>query len=67
MSSGGKEKLSVSCPSCGKKVLWEASPHRPFCSERCKLADLGKWLDEDYRITSCLEDESEKSQESEDP
>jgi len=67
LSSGGKEKLSVSCPSCGKKVLWEASPHRPFCSERCKLADLGKWLDEDYRITSCLEDESEKSQESEDP
>jgi hypothetical protein len=24
--------------------------YRPFCSERCKLADLGRWLNEDYRI-----------------
>jgi endogenous inhibitor of DNA gyrase (YacG/DUF329 family) len=23
---------------------------RPFCSERCKLADLGRWLSEDYRV-----------------
>jgi endogenous inhibitor of DNA gyrase (YacG/DUF329 family) len=26
------------------------NPHRPFCSERCKLADLGRWLSEDYRL-----------------
>ncbi len=25
-------------------------PHFPFCSERCKLIDLGAWLDEEYRI-----------------
>jgi endogenous inhibitor of DNA gyrase (YacG/DUF329 family) len=26
------------------------NPYRPFCSERCKLADLGRWLNEDYRL-----------------
>lgn len=66
MSSGGEKKLLVSCPSCGKKLLWEESPYRPFCSERCKLADLGKWLDEDYRISSPLEDESDQPVEKED-
>jgi endogenous inhibitor of DNA gyrase (YacG/DUF329 family) len=42
--------LIVRCPQCGKPVEWEASPFRPFCSERCKLIDLGKWAAEDYRI-----------------
>lgn len=65
MSKKGKQGLLVSCPSCGKKLLWAESPFRPFCSQRCKLADLGKWLDEDYRISSPLEDESEHSKEEE--
>jgi endogenous inhibitor of DNA gyrase (YacG/DUF329 family) len=26
------------------------NPYRPFCSERCKLADLGSWLNGDYRL-----------------
>jgi endogenous inhibitor of DNA gyrase (YacG/DUF329 family) len=35
---------SVNCPSCLKQVLWDSSnPYRPFCSERCKLLDLGDW------------------------
>jgi endogenous inhibitor of DNA gyrase (YacG/DUF329 family) len=39
------------CPTCGKPVEWTAlSRWRPFCSERCKLIDLGKWLDESNRI-----------------
>jgi endogenous inhibitor of DNA gyrase (YacG/DUF329 family) len=29
-------------------------PHRPFCSARCKLVDLGNWLDERYRISCPL-------------
>jgi len=29
---------------------WEDNPWRPFCSERCRLVDLGCWVDEDYRI-----------------
>ena len=35
---------SVNCPSCLKQVIWDsANPYRPFCSERCKLLDLGDW------------------------
>ena len=54
------------CPICKKKVVWGETPHRPFCSERCKLMDLGGWLDEGYRISSPLEDESDISRENED-
>jgi len=38
------------CPTCGKAVEWKANPWRPFCSERCKLIDFGKWTDEEYRV-----------------
>ena len=41
----------VSCPTCGKPVEWsEAYPERPFCSDRCRLIDLGEWASEGYRI-----------------
>ncbi|CAN5896097.1 DNA gyrase inhibitor YacG [soil metagenome] len=41
----------VNCPTCGVKVTWsEASPFRPFCSERCKQIDLGAWAEEKYTI-----------------
>lgn len=44
---------AVACPHCGRPVAWgPESPFRPFCSERCRLIDLGGWLDESYRITS---------------
>lgn len=43
--------MKVDCPTCGKAVQWtEESPWRPFCSERCKLIDLGAWAGEDHRI-----------------
>jgi uncharacterized protein len=38
------------CPTCNKPVPWQDNPHRPFCSERCKLIDLGKWVNEEYRV-----------------
>ncbi len=42
---------TVKCPTCGKPVRWEKrSRHRPFCSERCKLIDLGEWASESHRI-----------------
>jgi len=42
---------SVSCPTCGKKVAWTPeSRWRPFCSERCRLIDLGEWLQEEKSI-----------------
>jgi hypothetical protein len=41
----------VACPACGKAVPWtSASAFRPFCSERCKLIDLGAWAAERYRV-----------------
>lgn len=41
----------VTCPTCSKRVKWTRSnPDRPFCSERCKLIDLGAWADEQHTI-----------------
>jgi len=41
----------VACPNCGKQVTWEPKEKwRPFCSERCRLIDLGEWLSEEKRI-----------------
>lgn len=39
------------CPICKEPAeLDQSNPWRPFCSERCKLLDLGRWLDGDYVI-----------------
>jgi endogenous inhibitor of DNA gyrase (YacG/DUF329 family) len=41
----------VKCPQCNAPVPWTAeSKWRPFCSERCKLIDLGAWASERYRF-----------------
>ena len=41
----------VTCPTCLKGVKWTSkNEHRPFCSERCKLIDLGGWASEEHRI-----------------
>ncbi len=43
--------VTVTCPTCSAPVEWSPnSAYRPFCSRRCKLIDLGEWLDEDRRI-----------------
>jgi endogenous inhibitor of DNA gyrase (YacG/DUF329 family) len=43
----------VSCPACGAQVRWvPESRFRPFCSERCKLVDLGAWATERYRVAA---------------
>ena len=41
----------VNCPTCKKPVAPESKSF-PFCSERCRLVDLGNWLDGRYRIAS---------------
>ena len=42
---------TLPCPHCGEPArLDENNPYRPFCSRRCKLIDLGDWLDETNRI-----------------
>jgi len=46
-----KKPHAVKCPQCGASVPWAPeSKWRPFCSERCKLIDLGAWASERYRI-----------------
>lgn len=48
---GPAPTTTVACPTCGRSVTWtESERWRPFCSERCKLIDLGEWLDEKHRI-----------------
>lgn len=45
------------CPTCRVSVdLRRTNPWRPFCSERCKLIDLGEWFTEEHRIEEPLDD-----------
>jgi endogenous inhibitor of DNA gyrase (YacG/DUF329 family) len=42
---------TVQCPTCRREVEWTPeSVYRPFCSERCRLIDLGAWLTEERGI-----------------
>ena len=45
------DKQKIHCPVCKKETTWIDNPFRPFCSERCRLIDLGKWASGDYRIS----------------
>jgi endogenous inhibitor of DNA gyrase (YacG/DUF329 family) len=55
--------LIVKCPNCGGAVPWiPEQTSKPFCSERCKLIDLGEWAAEEKRIPGqpvYLEDNNE--------
>ena len=42
----------VPCPRCRKLTPWAGNPDRPFCSERCKMIDLGAWASEDYKVAA---------------
>jgi endogenous inhibitor of DNA gyrase (YacG/DUF329 family) len=44
----------LACPICGKVNNYFSEPLGPFCSARCKLVDLGKWLGEEYRVSEPL-------------
>ncbi len=61
--------LTVNCPHCGQPVEWlPAQRFRPFCSERCKLMDLGAWASESYRIpVQELDDTPDEDHGSEEP
>jgi uncharacterized protein len=41
---------SMNCPLCHQSSTWEGNTWRPFCSERCQMADLGAWAAEQYRV-----------------
>jgi uncharacterized protein len=49
------QNLAVRCPTCRKRGLWFAAVWGPFCSERCQLIDLGKWLGEEHVISEPLQ------------
>jgi uncharacterized protein len=53
-----KRTLSLRCPIC-KKAVKSADSDFPFCSERCRLIDLGKWASGGYVVSSPLQDTSE--------
>lgn len=43
--------MKVRCPTCGREIEYSTeNPYRPFCSERCRLIDLGAWANDEYRI-----------------
>ncbi|MFZ3323044.1 MAG: DNA gyrase inhibitor YacG [Usitatibacter sp.] len=51
MSAAAGPRRVVACPGCGKPApLAPSNPWRPFCSERCRLSDLGAWASESYRV-----------------
>jgi endogenous inhibitor of DNA gyrase (YacG/DUF329 family) len=50
------------CPIC-KRPVTLADPFMPFCSERCKLIDLGEWASEKYVISSPIESSSDEDPE----
>ncbi len=50
----------VGCPQCGTMIEWNLQNRfRPFCSERCKMIDLGAWASESYRVPVVEIDESD--------
>ena len=60
--------MKVNCPTCQKEVQWgEQAPYRPFCSERCKLIDLGEWASGGHAIAGNHEENELMSEQLKDP
>jgi hypothetical protein len=56
----------VRCPGCGGDSVYAlTNPYRPFCSERCRLADLGAWASEGYRVDASPSDDDPSGDEDE--
>jgi len=47
----------VKCPTCKKEGDWFSGKFGPFCSKRCRLVDLGKWFEEENKISEPLRPE----------
>jgi len=52
-----KRPSRTTCPTCQKKGAWLSGDFGPFCSQRCKLVDLGKWLNAEQVISEPLRPE----------
>ncbi len=56
---------TVKCPTCGRDVRWnDESKFRPFCSERCRLIDLGAWASDGYSIAETPESDAQTGDDS---
>lgn len=59
---------TVACPRCGEPALFAPSNRwRPFCSERCRMIDLGAWANEEYRIPARPEESEDEEPGKTDP
>jgi endogenous inhibitor of DNA gyrase (YacG/DUF329 family) len=54
-----KRSIKLRCPVC-KKPTQAADPDFPFCSERCRLIDLGNWASGEYVVSSPVTDISDE-------
>jgi uncharacterized protein len=59
-----KPRTALKCPSCKKRVVTATDADFPFCSERCRLLDLGKWASGGYVISSPVRDNEESVRDS---
>jgi endogenous inhibitor of DNA gyrase (YacG/DUF329 family) len=57
----GERVRSLRCPTC-KKLVLRSDPEFPFCSERCRLIDLGKWASDGYVVSTPIFDPDELEQ-----
>lgn len=55
--------LPVKCPTCEKEFNYYSSEYRPFCSEKCKMVDLGHWFKETYKVPEKEQDKDKKDNE----
>jgi endogenous inhibitor of DNA gyrase (YacG/DUF329 family) len=51
------------CPVCDATVDLVTTPTVPFCSDRCRLIDLGRWLDESYTVPVVRKDDEDEGNE----
>ncbi len=58
--------MKIRCPICREFTTWEENPYRPFCSERCKLIDLGAWASEEYKVPVKEEENEDEEKKEED-
>jgi endogenous inhibitor of DNA gyrase (YacG/DUF329 family) len=58
----------VRCPTCKREIAWsDEFPFRPFCSDRCRLIDLGAWLSEKHAIPDQAESDGDAVREDREP
>jgi endogenous inhibitor of DNA gyrase (YacG/DUF329 family) len=64
MPMSSKVLRKAHCPQCNVAMVYDVSnPYRPFCSERCKLIDLGQWSAGAYRIPQVERDNGQDQDE----